>query len=121
MPWVQSVIAYATTQVPAAKLVLGIPAYGYDWASKGAGTSLTAPAAEQLAARVHATIRWDATAEEPTFTYKHGKISHTVWFDNAQAGYVRAALADEDKLAGVALWAAGDEDPQLWSELAQLQ
>ena len=37
--WVRSVIDYARTQIPAARLVLGIPLYGYDWPATAPPTS----------------------------------------------------------------------------------
>ena len=124
-PWVESVIGYALTQLPAAKLVLGIPAYGYDWSSRGGASSLTAGAAEQLAARVHAQVRWDPVAAEPYFHYSTGprrhRVHHSVWFEDSTADDDRAVLAADDKLAGIALWAAGDEQPQLWPLLRRLR
>jgi spore germination protein YaaH len=68
-PWVESVLDYALEQIPAAKLVLGVPAYGYQWNAEGHNSSLTATGAESLAAEVHAPIRWNATDAEPYFTW----------------------------------------------------
>jgi spore germination protein len=122
-PWVESVLDYALTQIPANKVVLGIPAYGYDWSSEGGGTSLTAPGAEALAASVRSGIGWSETDAEPYFSYRTGKkhkVRHTVWFEDATAIYDRAVLAADDKLAGVAIWAAGDEEPDTWTMLGHL-
>ncbi len=123
-PWVESVLDYALTQIPADKVVLGIPAYGYDWSSQGGGTSLTGPGAEALAASVHSGVGWSETDAEPYFSYRTGpkrdRITHTVWFEDATAIYDRAVLAADDKLGGIALWAAGDEDPATWTMLRRL-
>ncbi len=123
-PWVESVLDYALTQIPAQKVVLGIATYGYDWSSSGGGTSLTGPGAEALAASVHAGIGWSETDAEPYFSYRTGakrrRVTHTVWFEDATAIYDRAVLAADDKLGGIALWAAGDEGPQTWTMLKRL-
>ncbi len=123
-PWVESVLDYALTQIPADKVVLGVPAYGYDWSSSGGGTSLTGPGAQALAASVHAGIGWSETDAEPYFSYSTGrkqhKVTHTVWFEDATAIYDRAVLAADDKLAGIDIWAAGDEAPRTWTMLARL-
>jgi spore germination protein len=123
-PWVESVIDYALTQMPAAKVVLGIPAFGYDWSSRGGGTSLTGPGAQSLAASVHAGIGWSESDAEPYFRYRTGRprhrVTHTVWFEDATAIYDRAVLAADDRLGGIALWAAGDEDPRTWTMLRAL-
>jgi spore germination protein len=125
LPWVQSVLDYALTQIPAAKLILGAAAYGYDWSSTGGATTLTAVAAEQLASQVHAQIRWNTIDAEPYFTYATGprkhRVHHTVWFENDTADYDRAVLAANDKLAGIAIWAAGDEQAALWPMLGRLE
>jgi spore germination protein len=123
-PWVESVLDYALTQIPADKVVLGIPAYGYDWSSKGGGTSLTGSGAEALAASVRSGIGWSETDAEPYFSYSTGKkqqkVSHTVWFEDPTSIYDRAVLAADDKLAGIALWSAGDEEPSTWTMLARI-
>ena len=38
MPWVENVLKYATGTISSKKLLLGIPGYGYDWASTGSKT-----------------------------------------------------------------------------------
>jgi spore germination protein len=167
-PWVQSVLKYALTQIPADKIVLGVPAYGYDWSSAGGATSVTATSAAQLASDEGAQILWDSADAEPYFTYstrttslkkvpvfklqkssqikrvtvkgvqstetvtttrkvKHEvtrrivrETGHTVWFEDSTANYDRAVLAADDQLAGIAIWAGGDESPGLWSMLGRL-
>jgi spore germination protein YaaH len=121
LPWVEQVIAYARSQTPLRRVELGVPAYGYDWSPRSRGTALTAWQAQQLAAEVHASVRWSAVAAEDTFTYRRAGRRHTVWFENATADYDRATLAGADGLAGIAIWAAGDEDPALWGLVRRLR
>jgi spore germination protein len=33
LPWVRAVLKYAKSQIPARKVILGIPLYGYDWSA----------------------------------------------------------------------------------------
>jgi len=121
LPWVRQVIAYTRSQTPLGRAELGLGAYGYDWSSPGAGTSLTARQAAQLAAQVGARVRWSPLQGEDYFTYTQGGSRHTVWFENATADSDRAAVAAADGFAGVAIWAAGDEDPRLWPLLRGLR
>jgi spore germination protein YaaH len=121
LPWVRQVIAYARSQTQLSRVELGVPAYGYDWSPGSRGTALTARQAQQLAAQTHASVRWSPVAAEDTFTYRRGGRRHTVWFENATADYVRATLAGADGLAGIAIWAAGDEDPALWGLVRRLR
>jgi spore germination protein YaaH len=121
LPWVGQVIAYTRSQTPLDRVELGLAAYGYDWSSAGEGTSLTARQAAQLAVQVGARVRWSARQGEDSFTYTQSGSRHTVWFENATADGDRAAMAAADGFAGVAIWAAGDEDPGVWSLLRGLR
>jgi spore germination protein len=113
--WIRDVIRYATTQIPASKIILGIPEYGYDW-SGGVGTSVTWLQAVQLSRQYHVRPRYDSSSQSPWFTYtdaSHHK--HAVWFENAES--TRAKLDAAQGIGGVYLWMYGDPDPGTWSVL----
>jgi spore germination protein YaaH len=117
LPWVRRVIAYVRTQGSASRYELGIPAYGYDWYGRTSATAVYAGQVAALAAKVHAHPRWDAADGEETFSYGHRRDRHTVWMVTAAADAERARLAAAAGLSGVAVWAAGYEQPQLWQQL----
>jgi peptidoglycan-N-acetylglucosamine deacetylase len=114
LPWVRETLATAEAAIPRAKLLLGIPGYGYAWPPSGAPTDLTAGAAHDLAATPGATARWDDSEQEWEVRTADGR---TVWYEDARSFGVRARLAESDGLGGVALWRVGAEDP---GALAQL-
>ncbi len=117
IPWVRQVIAYALTQAPAGRFELGVPAYGYDWSGARTATAVLAGQVATLLHQVHAQPRWDATEGEETFSYRVHRHRHTVWVVTAGGDAERAKLAAAAGLSGVAVWAAGYEQPQLWSGL----
>ena len=108
--WVEQVVAYAMSAMPVEKVELGLPAYGYDWSGASA-TSLTAREAQQLAAQHGMSPSWNTEQAEATFHYTAEGRRHTVWYEEARATYARARLAQTAGFAGIALWAAGGEDP----------
>jgi spore germination protein len=113
--WIRDVIRYATTQMPASKIILGIPEYGYDW-SGGIGTSITWLQAVQLSRQYRVRPRYDGSSQSPWFTYtdaSHHK--HTVWFENAVSS--QAKLDAAQGIGGVYLWMYGNPDPGTWSVL----
>jgi spore germination protein YaaH len=117
LPWVQQVIAYARTQAPSSRFELGLPAYGYDWYGRTSATAVYASQVAALAAEVRAHPRWDATEGEETFSYRVHHQKHVVWIEDAAADVERARLAARAGFSGVAVWAAGYEQPQLWPGL----
>ncbi len=115
--WVRSVISYARTQIPASRIVLGIPLYGYDWAG-GHATDLTGQQAGQLAAEHGATVHYDAASQSPWFSYTDSSgRAHDVWFEDPQSSAAKFALVRQLGLGGMFLWMYGDEAPGTWPRL----
>jgi spore germination protein YaaH len=117
LPWVRQVIAYARSQATASHYELGIPSYGYDWYGRTSATALYAGQLSNLLAQVHAKPQRNATDGEVTFSYRLHHHRHTVWIVDATADHDRAELAAAAGFSGVAVWAAGYEQPQLWAGL----
>lgn len=118
--WVRSVLRYAKTQIPADKIVLGIPLYGYDW-SGGHGTGLSWLQALRLSRQYHVTPRYDAASQAPWFSYTDAAgRRHTVWFENAQSSRAKFEAAHDAGIAGVYLWMYGYEDTATWPAVRQV-
>ena len=115
--WISAVLRYAKTQIPPAKIILGIPFYGYDW-SGGHGASVTWLEATQLAQRYHAQVQYDTASHAPWFRYTDSSgHEHTVWFEDAQSAQAKFSLAREAGIGGVYLWMYGNPDPNTWDAL----
>jgi hypothetical protein len=115
--WIRGVIRYAKTQMPASKIILGIPQYGYDW-SGGVGTAITWLQALQLSRQYHVQPRYDASSQTPWFSYTDGSgRRHTVWFENAESSLAKFQAAQGTGIGGVYLWMYGYADPGTWSVL----
>jgi len=113
--WIRDVISYAKTQIPASKIILGIPEYGYDW-SGGFGSGISWQQAVQLSRQYHAPPRYDGSSQSPWFTYTDASHRrHTVWFENAES--TQAKLDAAQGIGGVYLWMYSDPDPGTWSVL----
>jgi spore germination protein YaaH len=116
---VEQVADYARATMPPGKTELALAAYGYEF-SRGTATSITAQQAAQLAVQTGAIPHWDAAQAEETFSYGPRRDRHIVWYEDAEADYDRARLAEADGFAGIDLWYAGGEDPGLWPRLQGL-
>ena len=106
---VRKVLDYAVQVIPAGKILMGVPNYGYDWTlpfvQGTAARPLTNIEAVTLAGEVGASIRFDQAAQSPFFRYRgaDGK-QHEVWFEDARSLRAKYALVDEYGLAGVSFW-----------------
>lgn len=69
--WVDRVMAYAVSQMPREKLLLGLAFYGYDWNTtvEGRARSLLHPQAVALAGQYGARIATDEASRSATFRY----------------------------------------------------
>ena len=106
---VRQVIEYALSQIPMAKIDMGIPNYGYDWTlpyEKGVTKAKTIGNVEaiQLAVNNGATIQYDDVAQTPFFNYTIGNELHEVWFEDVRSINAKLNLINEYNLRGAAYW-----------------
>jgi spore germination protein len=117
LPWVEQVVRYATGQIPGEKLLLGLPAYAYDWnvtANRG-HRAHTWKAVHKLLAETGAEPKWDEPAQSPYFQYQAQDGSrHTVWYENEESIARKTRLVQQYELAGVSVWRMGFEDERFW-------
>ena len=107
---VRQVVSYALTQIPAQKMLLGIPNYGYDWPlpfieGRTRAQSISNERAVELA-RIHGvSILYDDEAQSPHFQYTDTDGSrHEVWFEDARSISAKFDLIDEFSLLGAGYW-----------------
>ena len=106
---VRRVLDYAISVIPAGKILMGVPNYGYDWTlpfvQGTTARSLTNVEAAALAGEVRAAIQFDETAQAPFFRYRGADgRRHEVWFEDARSLRAKYALVNEYGLAGVSFW-----------------
>ncbi|MBR6399695.1 MAG: LysM peptidoglycan-binding domain-containing protein [Firmicutes bacterium] len=106
---VRRVAEYAVTEIPAEKILLGLPFYGYDWALPYIGgvtvaDSLSPDRALSLARRYGGIIRFDEASASPYMTYTDNGTEHIVWFESPKSVSAKLALISELSLAGGGIW-----------------
>ncbi len=126
LPNVRAVLEYALTEIPANKIFLGVPNYGYDWTlpyiqGSSRAPSISSQEAIALAARYGAEIFFDDYSQTPFFNYidSLGR-AHEVWFEDARSIAAKLALIPKYSLRGAGYWNAMRAFPQNWLVLNAL-
>ncbi|MGN0132486.1 MAG: glycosyl hydrolase family 18 protein [Lachnospiraceae bacterium] len=106
---VREVVEYAVTRIPAYKINLGIPNYGYDWTlpfvkGESEATSIGNVEAVQIAIANGAEIRFDSVAMSPYFHYVRDGLEHEVWFEDVRSMEAKFNLVQEFDLRGMGYW-----------------
>ncbi|WP_170292073.1 glycosyl hydrolase family 18 protein [Heliobacterium mobile] len=124
VPQVRQVLDYATTVIPANKIMMGMPLYGYDWVLPYVpggqwARSISPQEAIRLALRYNAAIQYDPRSQAPFFNYydEQGR-EHIVWFEDARSAQAKFDLVKAYNLRGVSYWVLGGDFPQNWILLA---
>ena len=126
LPNVRAVVEYALTQIPAEKIWLGVPNYGYDWPlpfvqGQTKADSISNRYAVQLALRYNVEIQYDERAQSPWFRYRdESGVEHEVWFEDARSIRAKLALIPEYGLRGAGYWNLMRPFPQNWVVLSSL-
>lgn len=106
---VREVVEYALTRIPAYKVNLGIPNYGYDWTlpfEQGVTAAKTIGNIEavRIAIENSAQIQFDTTAMSPYFRYVKDGLEHEVWFEDVRSMEAKFNLVREFGLRGMGYW-----------------
>ncbi len=106
---VEQVMRFAVEEIPAEKILMGLPNYGYDWRlpyEKGRpARSIGNYEAVAIARKYGAEIQYDETAQSPWFYYYNNRGDrHEVWFEDARSYQAKLGLAGELGVKGVSIW-----------------
>ena len=121
------IAGYMSWGIPADKLVLGQPWYGYDYpcltltddfictipkvpfrgvnCSDAAGTQRPYYIIREIIRDSTAFVQWNATLEAPFFHYKaKDGQQHQVWYDDTESLSLKYIYAAQQKMKGLAFW-----------------
>jgi len=110
--------------VPAAKVLLGIPFYGYQWPISGPSGDAgpigpPSPVTYSQVVDGHLETSWDQVTQTPSGVYQAGGTWYRAFFDDPSSVALKAAAADRAGTRGVGVWALGmaGNDPAMTDAL----
>lgn len=118
LPYVNSILDYMVTQVPAEKLSLGVPMYCWQWQD---GTKIGATT-YKLAKKAYQKGRnretgFDETLGAEYFSYTHKGADMKIWCDNADSIELKQDIVAARGMRGLSAWALGQGDSNIWTVL----
>ena len=119
MGFTEKTIDLALEQVPAEKLIHGVPFYTRVWGVK-AGEKVSSTAAGMLAAKAsleenNADIKWLDEEGQYFGQYLLDGIMYSIWLEDTKSMELKLDAVDRAGVAGVACWKLGLEDPEVWA------
>ncbi len=128
---IESAIQAALTQVPAQKLILAIPLYGYSWESinpfprsatlPSSAYSISNKSVEDLLATcATCSAEFDKTDGESHIIYKDQETGmyHQIFYPDRASTQIKVDFVKSQNLGGMALWALGYEGKTILLPLA---
>jgi cellulose synthase/poly-beta-1,6-N-acetylglucosamine synthase-like glycosyltransferase/peptidoglycan/xylan/chitin deacetylase (PgdA/CDA1 family) len=123
--WFADALDRTLREIPPAKLLCGIGAYGYDWTGgRPPGDGLTYQQAVSVAADERpddppeGVVDFDPGELNATYSYRDDDgREHEVWMLDAASAANQRTLALERGVQGAAVWVLGSEDPDVWDFL----
>ncbi len=121
LPWVERGLRRVLDEVPADKLLLGIPFYTRIWEewSEGGEDRISSRAVgmntqREILEEYSDDVVWDEGAGQHYLEYESDGRTYRIWIEDEISLRARLSLVHKYDLAGVAAWRRGLEVPEFW-------
>ncbi|NOT48488.1 MAG: polysaccharide deacetylase family protein, partial [Acidobacteria bacterium] len=118
--WFEAVLKKRMAELSPAKTVVCFGNYGYKWQSGAQEAEDISFQQAVLTARESldnpGEIKFDPVSKNPHFSYSEDDgENYDIWFLDAVTAFNQIRAVRQYKVAGLALWRLGSEDPSLWN------
>ena len=123
LDWVEASVQALLQEVPAERIILGVPFYNRSWEVKNGKvvktSAISMARAGELAAENSATFTYSAADGQDVAKWQANGSEFSIWMENAASIRRKAALVKKYGLAGVGSWRRGFETPDVWTALQE--
>jgi len=120
--WVERGIVTLLEDVPAEKVILGLPFYMREWEESKAedgslvvrSKTLSMAKAIETVKKNNAQVSWDEKAGQNFAFYQKDDKVYKIWIEDEQSIKLKTELVLKYNLAGAAAWRKGFEEPKIW-------
>lgn len=128
LPWVEKGLQKMLQEVPADKLILGIPFYTRIWtetvaedgSKKVQSRAYSLTAAEKWLKEKAATVTFDEKRGQNYAEVQEEGVTYKMWLEDRVSLEKRIKLMKKYRLAGLGAWRRGFEKAETWSEISEL-
>lgn len=118
--WVEENLKKTLTEVPAHKLLLGVPLYTRLWTyntieNKLQSRALNITSAWKTIEENEAVVAWNDISGQYQASYEKDGTRHHLWIEDANAVNMKTSLVHKYNLAGACVWAANFADEQVFN------
>lgn len=119
LPWVEDAVKATLKDVPASKLLLGIPLYTRIWTVDSTGKIISNPSAKMPAVRSTIEAKnlkpaWLDKEKQYYVEYANGENTSKIWIEDSRSIANRLNLVSKYNLAGAACWQISQGEDRIW-------
>nr|WP_246625259.1 glycosyl hydrolase family 18 protein [Fictibacillus nanhaiensis] len=121
IPWTREGIELLTKEVPAHKIILGVPFYTREWITNANGEvssiDRTMLETEKLIMEKKLTKKWDEKTSQNYVEFIENGEKHQIWVEDKESMKLRYDLVKKYNLRGTAAWYVGGASEDIWNIL----
>lgn len=120
IPWLRKGLSKLIDQVPADKVIFGLPFYTREWtiAEQGLKSDYLSIQQQNAIVRSHdLPLQWDDTLRQYTTMFRQNGQWHHIWLEEGRSLSEKIRLGEQMQVAGYAYWYMGGESADIWASL----